>query len=71
MKGKEVRKEINYRQEIIKRLLDKNRFILNEEIVQMSKEIDGFRKKCEHKFDENNICVYCGSINMEGTNAKI
>lgn len=70
MKGKEIRKEINFRQEVIKKLLDSNRFILNQDIVKMSKEIEELRKKCDHKFDENGICVYCGRITGENNDKR-
>jgi hypothetical protein len=44
----------------IEELFDPTSFVLNKEIVKLQEEINSLQDKCQHKFNKDHICEYCG-----------
>lgn len=62
MNGNEIRDKINYNNQKIKELLEK--FILTDEIKNLTQENHKLRTICEHNFVDG-ICEYCYALEKE------
>jgi len=61
MTGKEIRGQIDALNMQIEKALKPNQFILNNQVVEYSKQIGALQDKCDHVFVEG-CCVYCDKL---------
>lgn len=59
IKQLEIKKQIDYNNSLIEKLLNPNIFTLNNTVSQLISENRELQKKCSHVFDENGYCIYC------------
>ena len=59
IKQLEIKKQIDYNNLLIEKLLNPNIFTLNNTVAQLISENRELQKKCNHVFDENGYCIYC------------
>lgn len=59
IKQLEIKKQIDYNNSLIEKLLNPNIFTLNNTVSQLISENRELQKKCEHSFDEDGYCIYC------------
>lgn len=60
--NEEIKKKIDYNNNLIEGLMDPCTFTLNEAICKLMKENDTLRAQCAHEYNEEGICIYCYSI---------
>lgn len=60
MDGPEIKARIDALNKIIYDELNPSFFILNRKIEEAKLEIEKLKVACEHIYDENNHCIYCG-----------
>lgn len=60
MKGIEVRERIVENEKRID-AQRKDIFVLDREVQQLEEENKALRRICEHEFDTEEVCVYCGT----------
>ena len=60
--NEEIKKKIDYNNNLIEDLMDPCTFTLNEAICKLMKENDDLRAQCAHEYNEEGICIYCYSI---------
>lgn len=60
--NEEIKKKIDYNNNLIEGLMDPCTFTLNEAICKLMKENDTLRAQCTHEYNEDGICIYCYSI---------
>lgn len=60
--NEEIKKKIDYNNNLIEDLMDPCTFTLNEAICKLMKENDALRAQCAHEYNEEGICIYCYSI---------
>ena len=60
--NEEIKKKIDYNNNLIEGLMDPCTFTLNETICKLMKENDALRAQCANEYNEEGICIYCYSI---------
>lgn len=60
--NEEIKKKIDYNNNLIEGLMDPCTFTLNEAICKLMKENEVLRAQCAHEYNEEGICIYCYSI---------
>lgn len=60
--NEEIKKKIDYNNNLIEGLMDPCTFVLNEAICKLMKENDALCAQCAHEYNEEGICIYCYSI---------
>ena len=58
MTNKEIKQEIDSRQNMIKEILNPNIFTLDKAIESLQKEISELQNQCSHVYKDGN-CIYC------------
>ena len=61
MINEDIRKQIDYNNQIIDSLLQPDVFILDETVKKLLKENEILRQCCKHNFI-NGVCEYCDSL---------
>lgn len=59
IKQLEIKKQIDYNNSLIEKLLNPNIFTLNNTVSQLISENRELQKKCSHSFDKDGYCIYC------------
>lgn len=60
MTGEEIKKKINFNNQIIEEKLDPSIFILQPEVQKLIEENEYLKSVCKHSY-KNGICIYCGT----------
>ena len=60
--NEEIKKKIDYNNNLIEGLMDPCTFTLNKAICKLMKENDALSAQCAHEYNEEGICIYCYSI---------
>lgn len=60
MDGNEIKERIEALNDLIVGELTPGFFTLNKKIQEAKLEIEQLKAICEHMYDENNHCIYCG-----------
>ena len=55
----EIKKKIDKYMSEMQDSFSAGTFVLNPEAEKINQKIFELRKQCKHKYDENNICIYC------------
>ena len=58
MTGEEIRKKIDFNNDLIRESLSPNIFTLNNTVRDLLEENDRLQKQCKHVF-EDGYCIYC------------
>lgn len=65
MDGNEVKARIAVLNEIIQKELKPGFFTLNKKVQEARQEIEILKLACDHVYDENDCCIYCGKERYE------
>lgn len=64
MTNLEIRDAIQLNNELIKKMLDPSKFVLNNAVQELMLENKKLQDQCTHEW-EDGICVYCNKIKSE------
>jgi hypothetical protein len=60
MNGQEIFSLVKAKRQRIEELFDPTTFVLNKEAQKLQEEIYALQEECQHEFNENHVCKYCG-----------